>query len=654
MYKNTLFALAMLCCYVSEAQVVINEIDSDNISTDDKEFVELKSAVPNLSLDGYVLVFYNGSPTSSTGNKSYFSKDLDGLITDINGIVTIGNPFVTPLPDGFFSVNTMQNGQDAVALYLGNASDFPDQTPVTATNLIDAIVYGNNNPDATTLLQVLGVASQINESMNGLGTTQSIQRKNDGTYEVKTPTPGANNDGSGFIFNYISVNVAITEINEGESFDVNFTTATPVTETTSFTYSLTNGGFTSADYIANLTVTIPTGQSSFTTTITIVDDNVDEGDEVLAVVLGNLPYGYRPFNGSSEVRVIDNDYTVAPWGTPLQPTYNVVASTAPDGFYNSLEGLSGDALRQAIQNIIANPEVVRKHTYGDVTTMLNQADQNPQNSNEVWLMYTEQGRAKYKFQSTASSTGSWNREHIYPQSRGGFANATSSQAMGFDYWETTNSNDLSAGHSDGHHIRAEDGPENSSRGNRDFGDDYSGPATSQGSWHGDVARSLFYMAVRYNQLEVVTGNPSDNTAFQMGNLTYLLAWNMSDPADDFEMNRNNIIYNWQKNRNPFIDHPLLAEYIWGGSVGQVWSASLATAANTLDNLAIYPNPATSMVYVGGLQADGVLEIYSLSGQKIMQQNVSGNSGVSIDLPSGLYIAKVISEGKTSVKKLAVK
>ena len=338
----------------------------------------------------------------------------------------------------------------------------------------------------------------------------------------------------------------------------------------------------------------------------------------------------------------------------MNPTFGVVTSTVPAGYYDSLEGLSGDGLRQGIQEIIANPAVVRKHTYGDVTDILNQADQNPENSNEVWLMYVEQGRAKYKFQSTASSTGSWNREHIYPQSRGGFSGGTSSSAYGMDVWLPTSANDLSAGHSDAHHIRAEDGPENSSRSNRDFGSDYNGPAGSQGSWHGDVARSLFYMAIRYNQLSVVPGNPPDTTMYQLGDLTYLLEWNHSDPADDFEMNRNNVVYTWQYNRNPFIDYPDLADYIWGVKAGQVWSSSLSTTSNTGIEFVLYPNPATSTLYVGGLQVDGLLEIYNMSGQKLFQQTVTSNNPIDLGLPTGMYVAKIASAGQVSVKKLLVK
>ena len=62
--------------------VVINEIDCDTPGIDDKEFVELLSSSPNFPLDGYVLVFFNGSDNG--GNTSYLALDLDGYATDIN------------------------------------------------------------------------------------------------------------------------------------------------------------------------------------------------------------------------------------------------------------------------------------------------------------------------------------------------------------------------------------------------------------------------------------------------------------------------------------------------------------------------------------------------------------------------------------------
>jgi hypothetical protein len=70
-------------CLFSQPALVINELDCDTPGVDDKEFLELKSATPNFPLDGYVVVFYNGS--ASGGNTSYLALDLDGYVTDING-----------------------------------------------------------------------------------------------------------------------------------------------------------------------------------------------------------------------------------------------------------------------------------------------------------------------------------------------------------------------------------------------------------------------------------------------------------------------------------------------------------------------------------------------------------------------------------------
>lgn len=650
-YFSLLFLLFSTC--FSYGQVVINELDSDTPGIDDKEFVELKSATPNFSLDGYVLVFFNGNAESaSTGNKSYLTISLNGLVTDANGLVVIGSNAVSPVPQKIIADNQIQNGADAVAVYLGSAADFPDGTLATTTNLIDALAYDTSDPDATQLMGLLGLTIQINEDENGLGTTQSIQRKPDGTYEVKTPTPGANNDGSGIIFNGISISVPSLLYTEGDSFPITFTTQTAVTSDLAFSYTLTNGSFNASDFTANTNVLIPAGSSTFTTTIQLIDDAIDEGDEVMKIRFGTLPAGYVRLNDNVEVRIIDNDFTVSPWGTPLNPTHGAVASTAPPGYYDSLEGKSGAALKQAVQDIIANPAVVRAHNYGDITTILKTADQNPLNSNEVWLMYKEVSRSKYLFQDSGSGVGRWNREHIYPQSRGGFTNGTSDTPDGINVWEPSNANMLNHGHADAHHLRAEDGPENSSRNNKDFGlTDYNGFAGNAGSWKGDVARAVFYMCVRYNGLNVVNGNPPDSTVGQLGDLATLLQWNVNDPADDFEMNRNNYIYTWQQNRNPFIDYPYLADYIWGSRAGETFSLSAPEFSEL--KVSIYPNPAKSHITIAGVNNPATIELFSISGQKLLTKDFSGTSTLQINLASGLYIAKIFSEGKTAVRKIVI-
>ncbi|GGD26547.1 endonuclease [Flavobacterium orientale] len=648
------FLLTLVATF-SFSQVVINELDSDTPGIDDKEFVELKSTTPFFSLDGYVLVFFNGNPTASNANRSYLTINLSGLVTDANGLVVIGSALVAPVPQRIIADNLIQNGEDAVAIYLGTPDDFPDFTLATTTNLIDVLIYDTSDPQAIGLMDLFNVFVQTNENQFGQAANHSIQRKNDGTYEVKIPTPGANNDGSGIQFNGITITVDTSHKNEGDSFDITFTTQNPTLSDLNFSFLLNNGGFNAADFSGNLNVFIPQGGTTFTSTIQIIDDELDEGDEEMRIRFGVIPDGYVRMNDNIYIRVIDNDFSVSPWGTPLNPTYGVVTSTAPAGYYDSLNGKAGAVLTQALQDIIANPNVVRAHNYGDITDILKLADQNPANNNQVWLMYVEQPRAKLDFQTTGSSTGKWNREHIYPQSRGGFSNGTSDTADGIDIWLPTDANDILAGHADAHHIRAEDGPENSSRNNRDYGlNDYNGPTGNLGSWKGDVARAVFYMAVRYNVLNVVNGNPPDNTLYELGDLATLLTWNQTDPSDDFEMNRNNYIYTWQYNRNPFIDLPQLADYIWGANAGQVWQGNLSVENPTYLDFNLYPNPSSGTMTLAGVEGSYTYEVITIDGQRVAAATANGVTTLTLDVASGMYFIKVTSNDKTSSKKIIIK
>jgi endonuclease G len=172
--------------------VVINEVDADTPGTDTAEFVELHDGgVGNTPLDGLVVVFFNGN-----GDTSYAAFDLDGRFTNASGYFILGNA-ATPGVDLVFADNFLQNGADAVALYAANASDFPNGTSVTTTNLRDAIVYGTDDPVDSGLLVLLNASQpQVNEDA-----TQSSQRcpngtggaRNTSTYFPGTPTPGAAN-----------------------------------------------------------------------------------------------------------------------------------------------------------------------------------------------------------------------------------------------------------------------------------------------------------------------------------------------------------------------------------------------------------------------------------------------------------------------------
>jgi hypothetical protein len=182
---------------LAPASLVINEIDPDQFGGDDGEFIEL-FGTPGASLDGYVIVLYNGSD-----DRSYDAFDLDGMTLDANGYfllcgnATIPNCGAPASADNFMiaSNNFLQNGADAVALYTANAADFPNDTDLTMTGLVDAIVYGTNDSDDTALLNGLGETVQYNDEDDETNPT-SIQRFPDGSENIVVDfiqTPGASN-----------------------------------------------------------------------------------------------------------------------------------------------------------------------------------------------------------------------------------------------------------------------------------------------------------------------------------------------------------------------------------------------------------------------------------------------------------------------------
>ena len=135
-------------------------------------------------------------------------------------------------------------------------------------------------------------------------------------------------------------------------------------------------------------------------------------------------------------------------------------------------------------------------------------------------------------------------------------------------------------------MRACDASVNSAKSNRDFSkgttqyfDDEvpTGCYTALDIWEprdadkGDVARALFYMAVRYEgdngetNLELVSYvNTAPDYQPLYGNLDTLVKWHNQDPVNNWERNRNDIVYyQYQANRNPFVDHPEYVDLIWG-------------------------------------------------------------------------------------------
>ena len=626
------------------SQLFINEIDSDTDSVDQLEFIEIKSESPNFSLDGYIIVLFNGSSNGS--DSSYLAIDLNGFQTDLNGLFLIGNNNVSPSAQIIVPNNSIQNGADAVAIYQAPLSDFPNSTLATTTNLVDALVYDTSDSDDENLMQLLGVNIQINENENGNKDFESIQRSNNGSYFIDTPTPREVNEGNGVFLNGINFSFDQDFYNEGDQIQINFTTEEALQESITIFFNLEYQNFDSNDYSDIDNVTIQSGEDSASVLIDIIDDEIDEGDEDLMLSLDFQNENFILLNNNQIIRVNDNDFIIADFGTPVNPTYANVNNLFSENYYSNLNGLAGEDLIIALKEIISNPELVRAHSYSDIKEILKQADVNPENSNQVWLVYTEQARSKIDFQTTSSNIGKWNREHTFPRSRGGFNNISAdSNADGIDqYWQTS-IDSLRHANSDAHGIRASDGPENSSRGNKHYGD-YNGPTGNLNSFKGDVARSVLFLSLRYNGLDIVDGFP--DTVGQLGDLQTILSWNELDPVDDFEKNRNNVIYNWQNNRNPLIDLPEIVNYIWGENYGEVWFDNLNISVNQ-NGFEFYPNPTNGNISFNSY-LDKV-EIYSLNGQKLLSfKNVNM---LEINLEKGLYLIFLHKEGKSSNHKIII-
>jgi len=261
-----------------------------------------------------------------------------------------------------------------------------------------------------------------------------------------------------------------------------------------------------------------------------------------------------------------------------------VFSQIPANYYNAAEGKSDANLKTTLSTIISTGSV--DNGYGFLYTIYKTSDVTA--SGKVWDMYST---CTWEFGSQTCGSYSqvcdcYNREHSIPQS-----------------WFNSQAPMVS----DAFHIYPTDGKVNGQRGNSPFGECANG--TSLGGkalgklgactfpgysgqvfepvdeYKGDFARSYFYFATRYeNKMTSISGDSFNKTTYPSLSdwaLNLFLKWSRQDPVSQKEIDRNNAIYQYQKNRNPFIDHPELAEYIWGDKKGTAWSQNAATGPQIL-------------------------------------------------------------------------
>jgi endonuclease I len=251
----------------------------------------------------------------------------------------------------------------------------------------------------------------------------------------------------------------------------------------------------------------------------------------------------------------------------------------PAGYYNATAGLTGSALRTSLNTIVRTGHSLL--SYSATKEALEITDEDPANPARVLLIYSGESKHEETDWINNNSADGWNREHVWPNSLG--------IDDGLPYPDLFN-------------LRPCDEQSNSTRGNLYFdesttGSGYFSPGHSEAplctrdgdSWEprnsekGDIARSMFYMDIRYegigggNNLQL-TDNVSLITTSNnnMGRLSTLLVWHFIDPVDDAERLRNDRVYGQQGNRNPFIDRPEFVEKIYGDFLKLQIAAESAT------------------------------------------------------------------------------
>lgn len=258
----------------------------------------------------------------------------------------------------------------------------------------------------------------------------------------------------------------------------------------------------------------------------------------------------------------------------------VAFAAEPAGYYSTCENKSGAALLSALC------KKVGPHTnvgYNGLLSLYKTSDVYPDGT--IWDMYsTKHWKPGITCGNYKKVGDCYNREHSFPKS-----------------WF----NDAQPMYSEAFHIYPTDGKVNGQRSNFPYGECANGTTLpSNGSvkalgrlgsctfpgysgtvfepdnqYKGDFARSYFYMAAAYNDKiagwnsKMLAGN--SYPAFSSWAINLLLKWHREDPVSQKELDRQEVVYGAQHNRNPFIDHPELAEYIWGNKKGQNWSTNIS-------------------------------------------------------------------------------
>ena len=317
---------------------------------------------------------------------------------------------------------------------------------------------------------------------------------------------------------------------------------------------------------------------------------------------------------------------------------NVVTGTAaiPNGYYDGVDGKkNADAILNELCSIIDNHTVIN---YKGLEPYYEQTDFY---SDTLWDMYST---CRFTMEDANNPQSvvcdGWNKEHLVCQSWLGSGPMVSDL---FNVYPTdARINNLRSNYPYGvvgtnngfskdpqHHGLGKLGTSKTANVGIVFEPD--------DQYKGDFARSFFYMAARYrnnilnsgNGSKMYTSNPTNLTAYS---LSFLLEWHRDDPVSQKEIDRNQAVYGIQHNRNPFIDYPELVEYIWGNKVGQ--SVDLSAMTPTCEGGGYTPGEVVKYAIswsVNGviIQTDSVIANRALSALPETPVSCSGESNTFV-------------------------
>lgn len=248
-----------------------------------------------------------------------------------------------------------------------------------------------------------------------------------------------------------------------------------------------------------------------------------------------------------------------------------LSAEIPAGYYTALKGKSEAALKTATCQII-NPHT-KVSSYSALPSYFQKTDVYP-NSTRWWDMYSD-------IPLYAPSFSGLNREHSLPKSWWGGSESTPA-------------------YTDLNHLYPSEAKANQAKSNYPLGIVTGTPTFQNGvvkvgngvnsggakyvfepadEYKGDFARTYFYMVTCYQDLSWKYTYMCKNGTYpslQDWAISMLLKWHRNDPVSQKEVDRNDAVYKIQNNRNPFIDFPELAEYIWGDKKGQPFNPDTET------------------------------------------------------------------------------